>query len=243
MKRKTILLYSDLEGTLLREKDGKYDEEELNEFLSQIDKLQQKTDAMVKIHLVSPIDETFMNDILFDLDKIVSNYNRTSKDPNHTYVSRVDSAAAYPMEDFIRLNPDRSLYMKRIDSRIMQLAKPMRNGEDEANPAGYGKKNYVKQMTEYLQKKDNEEVLMSIYCGNGRNDLAAMDYINSQKNGIVICPKNSRREVKEKALFVSDQEDLKGIIDGIKCINKQIEKRKAKSLEGGIQEKTEESER
>ena len=39
-KQKIIILYSDLEGTLLRESDGKYDDADMYDFLTQLDKLQ-----------------------------------------------------------------------------------------------------------------------------------------------------------------------------------------------------------
>ncbi len=42
-KRKIILLFLDLEGTILREEDGLYDDEEMYHFLEQIDKLQKNT--------------------------------------------------------------------------------------------------------------------------------------------------------------------------------------------------------
>ena len=69
---------------------------------------------------------------------------------------------------------------------------------------------------------------MCIYCGNGQNDLAAIDYINSQKNGFAVCPDNSRKVAKEKAYFVSKKRDLRGITEGIEAINKEIEKRNVK---------------
>lgn len=36
---KTILIFSDLEGTILREEDGQYDENEMQEFIAQVDKM------------------------------------------------------------------------------------------------------------------------------------------------------------------------------------------------------------
>ena len=224
MSEKIVLIYSDLEGTILREEDGKFDKGEMHEFLSQIDILQQQTNARVQIHLVSPIDETFMNMILKEIDKEVSEYNRNSTDPQHTVVQRIESAAAYPMEDFSGTTFQGANYIGRIDKRIMQLEKP--NDKKDANPAGYGKEKYVKEMTEYIRENPYQEILMSIYCGNGINDLLAMNYIKTQKNGFIICPKNSRQKVKEMAHHVSEQEDLPGITDGIEWVNEQIRKRK-----------------
>ena len=69
------------------------------------------------------------------------------------------------------------------------------------------------------------KLIMAIYCGNGRNDLDAMDYIKRLKQGFIVCPKNSRHEAKAKTTLVSDKTDLLGITDGISKINKLIEKR------------------
>lgn len=242
MKNKVILMYSDLEGTLLREKDSEYGKEELNEFLSQIDKLQQQTGATVQFHLVSPVDESFMDKILKQLDKDIRDYNRTTTDSNHTTVNTVVAAAAYPMEDFTGVNTLGRAYIKRIDHRIIQLKKPV-SGRNMSNPAGFGKENYVRTLTEYTKNSSQKELLMSIYCGNGRNDLSASDYIRFQKNGFVICPKNSRRELKARASFVSEHEDLKGIIDGLEKINNEIEKRKIQTVSKESEKNIEDEER
>ena len=225
MSEKIILIYSDLEGTILREEDGKFDEGEMHEFLAQIDRLQQQTNARVQIHLVSPIDETFMNMILKEMDREIRRYNQHITDPHQILVQGIESAAAYPMEDFSGMTFQGANYIGRIDKRIMQLEKP--NDKKDANPAGFGKEKYVKGMTEYIKENPYQEILMSIYCGNGMNDLLAMNYIRAQKSGIIICPKNSRQKVKEMAHHVSEEEDLPGITDGIKWVNEQIRKRQA----------------
>ena len=58
-----------------------------------------------------------------------------------------------------------------------------------------------------------------IYAGNGRNDILAMRKVLEQKNGYVICPKNSRTQVKEMASIVSEKEDIDGIISNLKMLN------------------------
>ena len=52
---KIILLYSDLEGTILRESDSEYDDTDMYNFLKQLSRLQELMDAKVRMHIVSPI--------------------------------------------------------------------------------------------------------------------------------------------------------------------------------------------
>lgn len=58
--KKVILLFSDLEGTILNEKEGRYAEEDMYGFLEQIERMQSITGAEVHIHLVSPVFEKQM---------------------------------------------------------------------------------------------------------------------------------------------------------------------------------------
>ena len=67
-------------------------------------------------------------------------------------------------------------------------------------------------------------LLTAIYCGNGQNDLSAIQYIK-EKKGFIVCPKNSRTMAKQKADFVSNRTDLLGIAEGIEKINEKIAKR------------------
>ena len=62
-KRKVILLFSDLEGTILRESDGNFDPETMYGFLSQLHKLQLLTGADVHMHLVSPVFQKQMQEV------------------------------------------------------------------------------------------------------------------------------------------------------------------------------------
>ena len=61
-KRKVILLFSDQEGTILKESDGNFDPETMYGFLSQLHKLQQLTGADVQMHLVSPVFQKQMQE-------------------------------------------------------------------------------------------------------------------------------------------------------------------------------------
>jgi len=62
--RKKILMFFDLEGTILRESDGQYDNEAMYNFLAQISRLQELTDAEVNLHLVSPVYQKQMEEIM-----------------------------------------------------------------------------------------------------------------------------------------------------------------------------------
>ena len=53
-----------------------------------------------------------------------------------------------------------------------------------------------------------------------------MDYIKRRKDGFVICPKNSHKDVKKIADYISEKEEALGVADGVDYIIKQIEKRK-----------------
>ena len=83
-KQKTILLFSDLEGTILREGDSKIDLEAMYNFLSQIDKMQKLTGAKVNIHLVSPVFREQMEDVMYRMDKSIAIYNIEHKKDNRS---------------------------------------------------------------------------------------------------------------------------------------------------------------
>lgn len=217
-KQKIIILYSDLEGTILRESDGEYDDADMYDFLSQLDKLQQLTGATVQMHIVSPIDQKAMTEILDKLDSSFSAYRRLQKGRKLNFIN---GAAAYPLDDRTLMSMGTKHF--KIDSRIIDLRKPI--SADDKNPAGTGKFGYVKEWSTQIKQRDDKEVIMQIYCGNGRNDLFAMDFINSQKNGFVVCPSNTRTAAKAKTQFVSNKTDLPGITEGITRINMEIEKR------------------
>ena len=76
---KIILLYSDLEGTILRESDSEYDDTDMYNFLKQLSRLQELMDAKVRMHIVSPISQNQMTDILEKLDKSFTSFNRLQK--------------------------------------------------------------------------------------------------------------------------------------------------------------------
>lgn len=212
-KTKSILMFSDLEGTILREEDGQYDEVAMSKFLAQIDRLQKLTQAEVRMHLVSPVYREQMEEIMDDIDTSIAKYNIAHRDAKRIYP--IESGAAYPETEMISDD--------FINDRIIALKKPV--DERDFDTARYGKAHYARLWCETYKESETKELVMAIYCGNGRNDLSAMDYINSQKQGFVVCPQNSRTEAKLKAFHVSEETDLCGITEGIAKINDEIEKR------------------
>lgn len=210
-KQKIILLFSDLEGTILRESDSNYDPEAMYKFLSQIDRMQKLTGAKVNMHLVSPVYRHQMEEVMAKMDKSIASYNVQH---NKSNILSVQGGAAYP---------ESMIEEEFLGDRIVALRRPIDSREFDT--ARYGKAHYVRSWCDVYKDSEYKELIMAIYCGNGRNDLAAMDYIRKMRGGFVVCPKNSRTEAKQKAAFVSEKTDLFGISEGIENINNQIEKR------------------
>lgn len=207
---KKILLFSDLEGTILRESDGKYDDEAMYNFLTQIDRLQQITGAEVNLHLVSPIYQKQMEEIIDKIDRNIIRYNMLHRD--HHRIPEIECGTFTPDK---RIASQEYLRSKTIPLKVPVDAK-------EFDTSTYGKANYVRSWCN--MHKEQEDFFMAIYCGNGRNDLAAMDCVKQNK-GFVVCPKNSRTLAKQKADFVSEKTDLPGITEGMANLNREIEKR------------------
>ena len=207
-EEKIILLFSDLEGTILRELDGKYSDEDMYMFLQQLDELQNLTNARVKLHLVSPVYKDQMEKIVEQIDKNIYSYNNIHKQFNR--INTIECAAAYPEDDLIG--------DEFTNSKVIPLKKPV--SSKEYDTAKFGKSNYVKKWIDLYNEDKAKNLIMTIYCGNGRNDLDAMNYIKDRCKGIVICPKNSRTQAKGIASFVSEKTDLLGITDGINQLSR-----------------------
>lgn len=75
MNNKAILMFCDLEGTLLNEKNGTLDARKLFRFFDQINKIQQTTKSTVYMHLLSPIPLDIMEKVLDKLDTYIAKYN------------------------------------------------------------------------------------------------------------------------------------------------------------------------
>ena len=224
-KEKNILLFLDLEGTILRETDGDYDQEAMYQFLGELDILQSLTDANVNIHLVSPVYKKQMEDIIKRIDRDIDRYNKLHSE--HEDIPEIECGS---------FTPDIGMSLEELFGD-KTIALKMPKDSRQIDTSIYGKANYVKQWCEMYQER--KKLFMTIYGGNGINDLSAMSYVKEQKSGFVICPSNSRPQAQSKADFVSERRNLLGIIEGIQYINGQILKRTTNNI---MQEETKQSE-
>ena len=78
MNKNVILYFTDLEGTMLREKDGQYDREELYKLFGQLSDLQNSLQADVKINIVSPIFMEQMKKLVSHFNLEIARYNRSN---------------------------------------------------------------------------------------------------------------------------------------------------------------------
>lgn len=198
-----IVIFTDLEGTILREIDGKYDETEMFQFLRQINRLEKLEDATAQIHILSPMMVDQMKYILDELDEAFAKYNKTSGN----YVSYIKSAIAIQ---------DNYTGWRNIPNRMLLVK------YKNLNQYGEEKLSYVES---YMKAHKDDDIKKMIYMGNGANDVMAMQKIKSN-NGIVICPYNSTDEVKKIATYKSNEEDLRGLVDGFSKLCQEVEKQK-----------------
>ena len=198
-----IVIFTDLEGTILREIDGKYDETVMFQFLRQINRLEKLEDATAQIHILSPMMVDQMKYILDELDEAFAKYNKTSGN----YVSYIKSAIAIQ---------DNYTGWRNIPNRMLLVK------YENLNQYGEEKLSYVES---YMKAHKDDDIKKMIYMGNGANDVMAMQKIKSN-NGIVICPYNSTDEVKKIATYKSNEEDLRGLVDGFSKLCQEVEKQK-----------------
>lgn len=198
-----IVIFTDLEGTILREIDGKYDETVMFQFLRQINRLEKLEDATAQIHILSPMTVDQMKYILDELDEAFAKYNKTSGN----YVSYIKSAIAIQ---------DNYTGWRNIPNRMLLVK------YKNLNQYGEEKLSYVES---YMKAHKDDDIKKMIYMGNGANDVMAMQKIKSN-NGIVICPYNSTDEVKKIATYKSNEEDLRGLVDGFSKLCQEVEKQK-----------------
>ena len=202
--RDTIFYFTDLEGTILREADGKFDKEKFKKLLEQLAKLQENLNATVKINIVSPIYMDQMKELVDTFDNQIAEFNQTA---GKNILEPINSAVAFSKETF-------SGGDYRYDVIEPFPGKILDGGER-------GKSVYVNNWIEAYP-----DAKLYIYAGNGRNDILAMKKVKSKSRGFVICPKNSRTEVKNISNFASDKEDIEGIIEGLEKINEAVLARK-----------------
>ena len=208
MREKKILLFTDLEGTLLRESDGQIDPESMHEFLTSLSKLQELTGYTVDIHIVSPMIPKMMFNAMQKVDGYIAKHNMVY--PNKKgMLNRVRVGTASPecTED----------ECEEWDRRIM----PMPKGVDRFDNS-FGKFKYVDYIMGYYEEQGR--VGIAIYAGNGQNDIEAMKRVQSSPNGYVICPANSRHTIKEFAKFVGKGDDLRGVSEGLGSIIAELQK-------------------
>ncbi len=207
-KSKIIMLFLDLEGTIIEEEQGQLKEQAFNNLLASLNELQKLRNASISMHIVSPVHAKFMEEILDRLDTLIVRYNIQ----NNTNIREVESAVAYPDDSYIHQD---DLYDKIFPMDMSQ----------KDDYGRYGKLKYVKSWINNIESMDGKEIDMAIYGGNGLNDVSAMSYIKGMKNGFVICPSNSDSEVKRIASYISTKAQAEGIKDGIDFINTQIKNR------------------
>lgn len=193
------VFFIDLEGTLLNEGEENLCEENLTNFISLIDQVENLTQSKVDIHLVSPIPAYKMQEIKDDIDKNIARYNRR----NNKSIKDVASAAC-------DMSTQVQGQRRAIDATIVPL--PTGKNRDPQLLGLTEKELYVKYLIDYL--KDRDQMGKLVYIGNGRNDIRAMKYVRSQ-GGIVLCPRNSRTGVREIADYTSNLHALQGVNEAL----------------------------
>lgn len=208
--QKKLIIFADLEGTLLRDSDKQYDEREMYGFLSKVSKLQQKANLIAEIHLVSPMILEVMKGVMDRMDKTIRRYNSIHQAEGKQEIPYITGATASPEVS------EEDCYL--VDDRILPLPKRY---TAVADSSAVEKEHYVKSWLEAL----TDRVGMVIYCGNDMNDLFAMKYVKGLFNGYSICPDNSKDEIKANSNFVGKQNDLLGITEGLEYVLERISKR------------------
>ena len=72
MDKKVIMLFLDLEGTIIGEENGNISEERIDVLLNSINNLEKATNKKVNIHIVSPVSIKSMEIIIDDIDNASS---------------------------------------------------------------------------------------------------------------------------------------------------------------------------
>lgn len=207
---KKILFFTDLEGTILRDSDGKFDELDFYDLVTELEELGKLTHSSTEMRLVSPIGFKRMDRVVDQMDTVIMRYFK-GKNSN----VRLVEAAASPFD----MKDDFLASHRHLSKKIIPLPK-VSFSSDIARDA---KRKYLKYVLDSY--KDDKSVLLTIYAGNDRNDLDAMGIIKRRKDGFTLCPENSIEQVKAISDFVSDKSDIEGIIEGLSKINENIRKR------------------
>ncbi len=209
----TIILYSDLEGTLLNEDTRDFDSEHIWSFLKELQNIQENTEKSISINIVSPTYPSSMENYIKKLDNYISEFNR--KNTSSRRLDYVNAGISYYSDEFDKQSRDR---------RVIPLFEY--NRFSKSNQTLNMKKNFI---VENIIRFNNLKDIQYMYLGNGTNDLEAMKFINSQ-GGITCCPNNSKTTVKQIATYQGTSTDIKGIAEALKSYNIELEKRKGISF-------------
>ncbi len=227
-RHKVILLFTALDGTILREEDKRYSKGMMYKVLEQINKMQMITHARVRWYLVSPKDEFVVSYLMNEIDKNIFEYNKILCMVQYgSMINKVQGALATQLEDL------KTRKYKKIDKRVFAFRK-----NSSSDPAGKGNLKYVKQ---WIMMTDDEragsEVYKIIYAGSSLYEMPTMEYIKKEKHGYVIVPDNAEYKVKKRGTTVTQYPDLQGVAAGLERINKQFEKElKKESKENTVEE-------
>ena len=74
-KSRIIMLFLDLEGTIIEEEQEQLKEQDFNNLLASLNELQKLRNASISMHIVSPVHTKFMEEILDRLDTLIVRYN------------------------------------------------------------------------------------------------------------------------------------------------------------------------
>lgn len=161
MGNKKILYFSDLEGTLLREKDGEVDDKDLFDLVTELAKLGTLTKSDIDIRLISPVGFKKMNATVDKIDRVIARQSLLDK-KNKTKIRLVEAAASpFDIGDDIFLE-------RRMSKKLVQLPEVIRLSDKSRDE----KKKYIDLVIN--NQSDPNDVSLYIYSGNGRNDIDAM---------------------------------------------------------------------
>ena len=188
-KKDISVVFSDLEGTLLREEDGDFDPQQFQSLIGKIHTFLSQTSTELKFVIVSPIESKYMVPLL---DKLDDEFHAFNKEHNTRY--KIDVAACYKESDT----------MDNLPNNILPIL------DDRA-----GKKRVVDYLTDSLGYRFN--IMNTIYMGNGRNDVDSIDFLRSKykDHAFTICPQNSRNKLKANPKnYIGEETDLSGLNNG-----------------------------
>lgn len=221
MNNKDIILFSDLEGTLVKE-NGEFDEENFYKFGQELQNLADATKSNVNIVIVSPMGPTYMTKLLDQMDKSLSLLERR----NLAKINTVKIIAA--VADFEDIPMD---FNTRIDRRIDELrGVRTRSGSFGADAKLNYISGYIKTQEEHSRENLANKAFY-IYAGNGDNDVAAISFVNKLKNGLTITPANTVPKVEKIAQIKSNLSGVSGITDCIRQIRMAKIEKDNKSLD------------